>query len=101
MKMRNLRACTALLGLAAMLLAVGPAAAQTDTPEGPRAEPPAGWMSLGAIAARLEGQGYLVREIETDRDGYEVKAIDPTGLSVEADLDPATGEPLRGWRRDD
>ena len=99
--MRHLRACTALLGLAPILLAVGPAAAQTDKPEGSRAELPAGWMSLGAIAARLEGQGYLVREIETDRDGYEVNAIDPTGMRVEADLDPATGEPLRAWRRDD
>jgi hypothetical protein len=99
--MRNLRACTALLGLAAVLLALGPAAAQTDAPGTTRAEPPAGWMSLGAIAARLEGQGYLVREIEADRDGYEVKAIDPAGQRVEADLDPATGEPLRGWRQDD
>ena len=98
--MRNLHASTALLGLA-VLLAMGPAAAQTDTPDTPRAELPAGWMSLGAITARLEGQGYLVREVETDRDAYEVKAIDPTGQRVEADLDPATGEPLRGWRQDD
>jgi hypothetical protein len=99
--MRNLHGSAALLGLAAALLAIDPAAAQTATSDGSRAGPPAGWMSLGAIAARLEGQGYLVREIETDRDGYEVKAIGPAGQRVEADLDPATGEPLRGWRQDD
>jgi hypothetical protein len=99
--MRILQASAASVGLAAILLAVGPASAQTAPPTGSDATLPAGWMSLAAIAASLEEQGFVVREIETDRDGYEVKAVDPSGRRVEADLDPSTGEPLRGWTPDD
>jgi hypothetical protein len=49
----------------------------------------------------VEGQGYRVIEIEIDDGAYEVKAVDANGVRVEADLDPSTGEPFRGWRQDD
>ena len=57
--MRILQASAASVGLAAILLAVGPASAQTAPPTGSDATLPAGWMSLAAIAASLEEQGFV------------------------------------------
>lgn len=62
---------------------------------------PVTWMPIGELAAKLETQGYTVREIERDDGVYEVEATDANGQRVEAYLDPATGEPIRGWRHDD
>lgn len=38
-----------------------------------------------------------VREVEFDDGINEVEATDANGIRVEVDLDPATGEPIRGW----
>lgn len=56
---------------------------------------------MSEVAAKVEGQGYRVLEIEIDDGVYEVKAVDSRGFRVEADLDPSTGEPTRGWKQDD
>lgn len=98
--MHNLLSSTAAIGLATILLAAGSAFAQTTTPDVSKGAVPAGWMSVGAIVAKLEGQGYVVREIDTDDGVFEVKAVDRNGVRVEADLDPATGEPLGRWKQD-
>lgn len=99
--MRNLISPTAALGLAAILLAVGSASAQTTAPDNSKGALQAGWMSVGAVVTKLEGQGYVVREIDTDDGVYEVKAVDRNGTRVEADLDPATAEPIGRWKQDD
>lgn len=87
--------------LVAALVSGGVASAQTGGNGNPQNAPRAGWMSMSEIAAKVEGQGYRVLEIEIDDGAYEIKAVDAKGLRVEADLDPSTGEPIRGWRQDD
>ncbi len=64
--------------------------------EAPRSE----WMTIGAVAAKLEAEGYRVREIDSEHGIYEVEAIAPDGRRVEAAIDPVTGEPIRGWEND-
>lgn len=56
-------------------------------------------MSAGAVAQKLEGQGYTVHEIEREDGAYEVYATDPDGERVELYADPRTGDILR--REDD
>ncbi len=90
-------------GLAFAALA-GPAGASDDERRGAAAVPAADWMSVSALATKLEGQGYRIREIEIDDGYYEVEMVDANGLRVEAYLDPVSGEPVRGERygeRDD
>lgn len=89
------------IGLGALVFAGGLASAQTVGSDDSRAAERANWMSIGEIAVKLEEQGYSVRGIEIDDGAYEVTAVDADGVRVEADLDPSTGEPLRGWRQDD
>jgi|AACY02.2.fsa_nt_gi Uncharacterized conserved protein len=55
--------------------------------DAPRAE----WMSVGEVARRLESQGYVIREIDTERGAYEVEATDANGMRVEAYVHPVTG----------
>lgn len=98
--MRTILSTTAIAGLAAVLVAGGIASAQTVRPDDSRQAPRAGWMSVGEIVAKIEGQGYKVHEVEIDDGAYEVKAVDANGMRVEVDLDPSTGEPLRDWRQD-
>lgn len=50
------------------------------------------WMSVSDVAQKLEGLGYTVREIDRERDVYEVEVTDANGLRLEAYLDPRTGE---------
>lgn len=100
--MRNILSTTVVAGLAAVVLAGGVASAQTVRNDDSRNAPRhADWMSIGEIVAKVEGQGYRIREIEIDDGLYEIKAIDTNGMRVEVDLDPVTGEPVRGWREDD
>jgi hypothetical protein len=98
--MRNILSTT-VAGLAAIGLAGGAASAQAVRSDESREVARADWMSVGEVATMLEGQGYTVRGIEIDDGAYEVTANDAKGTRVEADLDPSTGEPLRGWRQDD
>lgn len=75
----------------ALILGAGAAVAQTQT------RPADGqWMSVAALAAKLEGEGYTLYEVERDDGVYEVKMIDAQGFRVEAHLDPATGDRLQG-----
>jgi hypothetical protein len=99
--MRNILSPAALAAFAAILVAGGVASAQTAGNGNPANASRTGWMSMSEVAAKVEGQGYRVIEIEIDDGAYEVKAVDANGVRVEADLDPSTGEPFRGWRQDD
>lgn len=99
--MRKIISITAIAGLAAALVTVGIASAQTIPTDDFRNAPRTGWMGMGQIVSKLEEQGYKVHEVEIDDGVYEVKAVDAGGRRVESDLDPTTGEPIRGWRQDD
>lgn len=72
-------------------------AAPTATPAAataPAAQ--ANWMSPKDVQTKLEGAGYTdFREIERDKNKYEVKATDPQGQRVEMDVDPVTGDILK------
>ena len=54
------------------------------------------WMSLKDVQTKLEAAGYTdFREIEREKNKYEVKATDPQGQRVELDVDPVTGDVLK------
>lgn len=38
------------------------------------------------VRARVEAQGYKIRRMEREHDGYEVKAIDASGRKVELEV---------------
>jgi hypothetical protein len=69
--------------------------ADTDATGAARAVPADEWMSVSAVARKLEGQGYTVREIEREDGAYEVEMTDANGLRLEAHVDPRTGDILR------
>lgn len=85
--------------------AIAPAFAQTTAPAAtpatattPAATPAtqSNWMSLKEVQAKLEAAGYTdFREIEREKNKYEVKATDPQGQRVELDVDPVTGDVLK------
>ena len=84
---------TMFLGTAAMA-AVGavtlPAAASDDCRSYPREQ----WLSLEAMKAKAETQGFEVRGIEEDDGCWEIKGL-KDGKRVEAYFDPATGEVVK------
>lgn len=81
-----------LLALAAIVVAA-PALADDSPYCG--AAPKSEWMSAAAIAARLEADGYKVREIEVEDSCYEVHAIDKAGMRVETYVNPVTAAIVR------
>lgn len=71
-----------------------PATTTPATATAPAAQ--SNWMSLKDVQTKLEAAGYTdFREIERDKNKYEVKATDPQGQRVELDVDPVTGEVLK------
>ena len=89
-------------GLIGAGAAIAPAFAQTATPAATpaTATTPAAtqsnWMSLKDVQTKLEAAGYTdFREIEREKNKYEVKATDPQGQRVELDVDPVTGDVLK------
>ncbi len=82
-----------LLTAAALAAAAGAAlASDRDDRRQPLTDAPrAEWMSVGQVAQKLEAQGYVVREIETERGAYEVEATDADGMRVKARVHPVTG----------
>lgn len=91
-----------LIGLAGVsawpVLASGDRATTGDDAAAAPSVPADEWMSVSAVARKLEGQGYSVREIERDDGAYEVEMTDANGRRLEAHVDPRTGDILR---RDD
>ncbi|WP_223422308.1 PepSY domain-containing protein [Tateyamaria pelophila] len=77
------------------LFTLGATAQQQDS-----AAPTQAPMSIAEIATMLKGKGYTIREIELERDRYEVEMIDAAGMRVEAYLNPVTGAVLP-YRDDD
>ena len=81
--------------------AIAPAFAQNAAPAATPAAATApvaqsNWMSLKDVQTKLEAAGYTdFREIEREKNKYEVKATDPQGQRVELDVDPVTGDVLK------
>ena len=68
--------------------------ATATAPAAPAAQ--SNWMSLKDVQTKLEAAGYTdFREIEREKNKYEVKATDPQGQRVELDVDPVTGDVLK------
>ncbi len=84
-----MRLPTMLLGAAAILTvgATLPAVASDDCKSYPREQ----WLSLEAMKAKAESQGFEVRGIKEDDGCWEIKGL-KDGRPVEAYFDPATGE---------
>ena len=55
------------------------------------------WMSPAQITEKLTGQGYTVREIESDDGAYEVELTGKDGVRLETHVHPATGEIMNGY----
>lgn len=77
-------------GLSAGAVFVVPAIAQDA---GATVRDRSDWLTIPQIHERVEAAGYRdISEIERERNGYEVKAVDRDGQRVELDVDPRTGE---------
>lgn len=75
------------------------ALAASDTPkvDAPREQ----WLSVGQITDKLTAQGYQIRKVKAEDNGYEVDAVDKNGMRLEADIHPVTGEILKSESDDD
>jgi hypothetical protein len=88
-------------GLIGAGAAIAPAFAQSAAPAATpaAATTPAAqsnWLSIKDVLGKLEAAGYRdFREVERDKDKYEVKATDPQGQRVELNVDPVTGDVLK------
>ncbi|WP_138467286.1 PepSY domain-containing protein [Poseidonocella sp. HB161398] len=82
--------------IAALALAAGLNAARAQ-----QAAPADRWMEIGALAEKLQAEGYRLIEVERDDGVYEVVMADSQGYRIEAHLDPVTGERLAQRRFDD
>lgn len=88
-------------GLIGAGAAIAPAFAQNAAPAATPATATApaaqsNWLSIKDVLGKLEAAGYRdFREVERDKDKYEVKATDPQGQRVEMDVDPVTGDVLK------
>ena len=80
----------------AVLTAASAAALARDKDRGP---PPADWMSVSDVAAKLAAQGLKVVEIEADDGLYEAKWFDGEGRRFKAKIHPRTGEIISQWQR--
>lgn len=91
-------------GLAFAQTDSAPAAGTTATPAttSPRAADKSNWLDMRQIIDRVEAAGYTdIREIEREKDGYEVKARDGQGRSVKLYLEPVAGKIVKEKVRDD
>lgn len=93
----------ATLALTGGLIGAGATFAQSASPSTTPAAtaaaataPQSNWLSLKDVMTKLEAAGYRdFREIEREKNKYEVKATDPQGQQVELDVDPVTGDVLK------
>jgi hypothetical protein len=73
-------------------LLVGVTAAKADSWGKPcTAAPESQWLSVQALQAKLEGQGYKVQKGKLKKACGEFYTIDKTGAHVEVFVDPTTG----------
>lgn len=82
--MKILAASALSLALAAPAFAVEDSAGAPNAPRGEQ-------LSVSDVTAKLEAQGFKVREIESDDGLFEFEAIDSSGARVEGHAHPVTG----------
>jgi hypothetical protein len=76
----------------ALVLAAAPALASDDDAPG---TPREGWLTIQQITEKFTAEGYNVRQVKVEGNGYEVYAVAKDGRRLEADVDPATGAILK------
>ena len=54
--------------------------------------PESQWLSLDALKAKIEGQGYSVQKAKLKKGCGEIYARDPKGARTELFLDPTSGD---------
>lgn len=87
---------TALLAAGLTLAASGAFAAD------PRPAAAGDWLTIPQVYQKLEAAGYRdIDEIERERRGYEVRAIDRDGRRVKLDVDGRSGEVIERRYRDE
>lgn len=57
--------------------------------------PKSDWLTIQQVVEKYTSQGYDVRKVEAEHDGYELEAIDKSGKRMEFDIHPVTGEALK------
>jgi hypothetical protein len=57
--------------------------------------PGSNWMTIAQITEKLTSQGYEVRQVKIEDNGYELYAIDKDGKRVEATVNPVSGAVLK------
>ena len=82
---------------AALAGSTGFAFASSDAPVPPKDQ----WMSVQQITETFTKQGYDVRQVKVEDNGYEVYALDKDGKRFEADVDPVTGAVVKSEEGDD
>lgn len=75
----------------ALALATTAGAAFASDDDGQTNKPGDQWLTIAQITAKLTDQGYDVRQVKVEDNGYEVMAIDPNGQRIETHVDPLTG----------
>jgi uncharacterized membrane protein YkoI len=100
-------AATVIAGAAALAGGVTAMAGETSMPKDPaiavQSQPvqPRKGLSMAEIVDRLAARGYTdIREIERERDVYEVKAQDKDGRRAKFYVDATTGERVEGERKE-
>lgn len=74
------------------IIALGATGAQAKSLGRPcTTAPESQYLSVAELQARIEAQGYKVKEVEIEKACAEVYAIDKTGARVELFLDPTNG----------
>jgi hypothetical protein len=80
------------IAAAVCVIALGAAGAQAKSlGRACTTAPESQYLSTTELKARIEAQGYTVREIEIEKACAEVYALDKTGAKVELFLDPTNG----------
>jgi hypothetical protein len=88
--MRRIVLTAAFLGLTGLAWAQTESTVPTETDDDECTAPMAVWQPREALEAKLVSEGWTVLRITVDDGCYEVDAVDPKGVNVEAEFDPET-----------
>ena len=80
------------LALAAAAISHSGAAFASASSKACTAEPKAKWMTLDAIKAKAEEQGYKIQKSKMKATCAELYALDKSGKRVELFVDPSSGK---------
>ena len=82
-----------IIALATAVSIVGAFSAQASSLGRPcTTAPPSQWLSLEALKAKAEAQGYKVQKAKIAKACGEIYALDPNNARTELFVDPTSGE---------